>query len=183
MSAANNSIRPHNRRYGGVRSLRDRCDGTIAARSLSGNGARRKLTSHCNIAVVRTNEHQFHAANLLLLRLSCQQAIPHGSLQAITKRRHDLSSRLRPRELFGTCVGLLFIPPRWFLTLGQCAVGIPDGVYRCAKLAPESCDQDASYSFAAHASQSRLGFTKGTHATQTSKPSLSRTRTGPVSWG
>jgi hypothetical protein len=87
----------------------------------------------------------------LLLRLLCQHAMSHGSFQAITKRRQNLSFRFRPRELSGRCVGFLFIPPRSFLTLGQCAVGIPDGVFRCAKLAPESSDQDASYSSAAHA--------------------------------
>jgi hypothetical protein len=86
-----------------------------------------------------------------LLRVLCQHAMPHGSFQPITKRRQSLSFRFHPRELSSICVGFLFYPPRSFPTLGQCAIGISDGVFRRAKLAPESCDQDASSSFAAHA--------------------------------
>lgn len=142
MSVAHNSIHSTNRQYSDDTSPRDRCDGTIAIRSSSPIKEQRKLTSGFHIAIVQANGYEFHAANLLL-RLLRQQAMLHGLFQAIAKRLKSFSFRFHPRKLSGTCVGLLFIPSRSFLTLGQCAIRIPDGVFRCAKLAPESCDQDA----------------------------------------
>jgi hypothetical protein len=100
------------------------------------------LTSSFYVAIVQTNGYQFHAASLLL-RLLCRQAMLHGSFQAIAKRLQSLSSRFHPRKPSGADVGFIFAPTRSFLTSGQCAIGIPDGVFRCAKLAPESSDQDA----------------------------------------
>lgn len=149
MSGARNSIRPKNRRHSDDSSRRRRRRNGFIARLLSATTGRRELTFHFNIVIVHPNGCEFHAANLLL-RLLCQQAMLHGSFHAITKRRQSLSFRFHPRELSGTCVGFLFIPPRSFLHLRQCAIGIPGGVYRCAKLAPKSSDQNASYSSAAH---------------------------------
>ena len=46
-------------------------------------------------------------------------------------------------------INALFVALYSFLSLGQCAIEIPDGVF-AAQACAEASDQDASYSFAAH---------------------------------
>jgi hypothetical protein len=99
------------------------------------------LTFRFYVVIVQGNGYEFHAPKLLL-RLLYQQAMRHGSFQAITKRLHSLSLRLHPRKPSGTSVGFLFIPSRSLVTLGQCAIDVPDGVFRCESF-HRNLDQDA----------------------------------------